>query len=446
VAEAPEGLMRLALLFLALASGPVAADDLLGVYRLAQEHDPQWAAARASHQANVEKRDQGTAQLLPSLNLNASALQTNQDVRIGSATNRYNYRTDSYGLVLTQPLYRRSNLASARQGEAGARQAEQELHLARQDLILRSVETYLNLLLAEDNLEFATAEKTAIERLHKLAQRNFAVGNASLVDVHDAQAAFDLAVAQEIAARTEADARREAMRALIGRSPGALQRLVRQLPLDPPAPADPDQWAKQAREANPQIKAAEEALAVARAEVDKNRGGHQPTLDLTASHTYTDAGGSLQGFASESTTNQVGLVFQWPLYAGGQTSSRVREAIARQEEARQRLEAARRGSDQQTRNAYLDVLTGIARLRALELALASNRRALETTLIGYERGQRNGQDVLTNQRNVLRTQRDLSQARYQYLLARLRLKAAVGTLVDDDLTALNRLLAPAPGS
>lgn len=185
---------------------------------------------------------------------------------------------------------------------------------------------------------------------------------------------------------------------------------------------------------------------MATAELDKNRGGHQPTLDLTASHTYSDSGGSIQGFASESTTRQVGLVFQWPLYAGGQTSSRVREAIARREEARQRLEAARRASDQQARNAYLEVMTGIARLRALERALASNRRALETTLIGYERGLRNGQDVLTNQRNVLRALRDLSQARYQYLLARLRLKAAVGDLGDDDLSALNRLLAQAPGN
>ncbi len=433
----------LPLSLLLLTSLPVAAEDLAAVYRLAQESDPQWAAARANYQANIERRVQGQSQLLPTLTLNASTSQTNQDVRT-TTSNQYNYRTDSYGLVLSQPIYRRGNIASARQGDAGARQAEQELHLARQDLILRTTDAYLGLLSAEDSLEFATAEKTAIERLHKLAQRNFAVGNASLVDVHDAQAAYDLAVAQEITARTEMEAKRESLRALIGRPSGALQRLARALPLDPPSPADPDKWAEQAREANPQIKSTEEAVAVANAEVDKNRGGHQPTLDLTASHTYTDAGGSLQGFASESTSNQVGLVFQWPLYAGGQTSSRVREAIARREEARQRLEAARRGSDQQARNAYLDVLTGIARIRALELALTSNRRALETTLIGYERGQRNGQDVLTNQRNVLRTMRDLSQARYQYLLARMRLKAAVGTLGDDDLAGLNRLLGQAP--
>ncbi len=432
-------------ILLVVFSLPAAAEDLLTVYRLAQENDPQWAAARANHQANIEKRVQGRSQLLPTVTLNAATAQTNQEVRI-STSNQYNYRTDSYGLTLTQPLYRRSNLAAARQGDAGARQAEQELHLARQDLILRATDAYLGLLSAEDNLDHATAEKTAIERLHKLAQRNFAVGNASLVDVHDAQAAYDLAVAQEITARTEVEARREVLRTLIGRVPGALPRLTRALPLDPPQPADPEKWAAQARATNPQIKSAEEALAVATAELDKNRGGHQPTLDLTASHTYSDAGGSLQGFASESTTNQVGLVFQWPLYAGGQTSSRVREAIARREEARQRLEAARRGSDQQARNAYLEVLTGIARLRALELALTSNRRALETTLIGYERGLRNGQDVLTNQRNVLRTLRDLSQARYRYLLARLRLKAAVGELGDDDLTGLNRLLAQTPAN
>jgi len=429
---------------LLLISLPSAAEDLAAIYKLARENDPQWQAARASLQANLEKRVQGRSQLLPTVTLNATTIKSDQEATI-TATNRYNYRTDAYGLTLTQPLYRPINTASARLGDASARQAEQEFRLAQQDLILRTTSAYLDVLSAEDSLDHAIAEKTAIDRLRRLAQRNFAVGTASLVDVHDAQAAYDLAVAQEISARSDLEIRRETLRSLIGKDSGTLARLAGKLPLDSPQPANAARWAEQARKDNPQIRVFEEALAVANAELDKSRGTHHPTLDLTASHTYSDAGGSTQGFAIESTTNQVGLVFQWPLYAGGSGSSRVREAFARREEARQKLEAARRSSDQQARNAYLEVQTGIARIRALELALASNRRALETTLIGYERGQRNGQDVLTNQRNVLRTLRDLSQARYQYLLARLRLKAAVGALDENDLTALNNLLNRPPG-
>jgi outer membrane protein len=175
--------------------------------------------------------------------------------------------------------------------------------------------------------------------------------------------------------------------------------------------------------------------------VERNSGGHYPTLDLTASRAWSDAGGSVQGFAIESTTNQIGLQFQVPLYQGGGIASRVREATARLEETSQRLDQVRREVVQRTREAYLAIINGMARVQALEQARLSNERALESTVIGYERGLRTGVDVLNAQRELFRTRRDLSQARYDYLISRLRLKTAAGVLQEQDLEDINRLLA-----
>jgi outer membrane protein len=431
---------RLPFVVFLLIAMPAGAEDLLEVYRQAQQNDPVFGAARAAHQANIEKAPQGRALLLPSVTLNASTTQTDQDVTI-TTPNSYNYRADSYGLTLTQPLYRKQNFAGAEQGARGAEQAGHDLVTARHDLIQRTAHTYLGVLAAEDALEFAQAEKNAIERLAALVQRNFSVGTASLVDVHDTQAALDLAVAQEIAARNDLEVRREGLRVLTGALPASLARLATKLPVEHPDPDNMEKWVEIAQAQNPQIKSSEQAYEIAVQELEKNRGGHHPTLDLSAAHLYSDAGGSQQGFAIESTTNQVGLIFQMPLYAGGAVSSKVRESYARREEASQRLDQARRTVAQRTRESYLAVLNGRARVLALEQALASNQRALETTLLGYERGLRNGPDVLASQRVLFRTRRDLSQARYDTLLSRLRLKAAAGTLADDDLGEINRQLA-----
>jgi outer membrane protein len=275
-----------------------------------------------------------------------------------------------------------------------------------------------------------------------VARRNYSVGNGSLVDVHDTQAAYDLATSQLLVAQNELEVRREALRVITRQPPGTLAALAGRLTLEAPEPADLDRWVETARAENPQIKSAQQGLEIAAQELERNRAGHHPTLDLVAGHTYSDAAGSVQGFALETTTNQVGLVFQLPLYAGGATASRVRETYARREEASQRLDQARRAIDQQTREAYLAVLSSKARVEALEQALASNQRALETTLLGYERGLRNSQDVLNSQRTLYRARRDYSQARHDYLLARLRLKAAVGTLDENDLGVINTALTP----
>ncbi|MBI3571649.1 MAG: TolC family outer membrane protein [Gammaproteobacteria bacterium] len=427
-------------LFLCTLCLPVMAADLVEIYGQAKTSDPAWRAAQAGRLAGAEKAPQGRALLLPTLGLSAATSESDQQVKTPSASNTYRYGTNSYNLQLTQPLYRKQNTAGYAQGIAGANVAEHEFELARQDLILRVTRAYFDVLAAQDVLDFAVTEKEAIGRQLALAKRNFAVGSATLVDVHEAQARYDLAAAQQITAANDLEVRKEALRVLIGASPGTLSRLETKFELQPPDPADMEKWVQTAAAESPRIKSQQESLEIARQEVEKSGGGHHPTLDLTASRAWSDAGGSTQGFAIESTTNQVGLQFQMPLYQGGAITSRVRESAARLEETSQRLDQTRRQVSQQARETYLAVINGMARVQALEQAWISNERALESTVIGYERGVRTGVDVLNAQRELFRTRRDLSQARYDYLISRLRLKAAAGTLQEQDLEDINRLL------
>jgi len=430
-------------LLTALLGGiPVAqAENLLDIYRLARQNDLTLVQAQANYQANLERSVQGTGQLLPTVAFSAARYSVSQDIQQPAPPSSNNYDSDAYVLQVTQPLYRKINFAAYAQGKAIASQAEAELAIARGELMMRSVQAYFDVLSAADTLAFARTEKAAIDGQLHLAERNFAVGNATVVDVHEARARHDLAVAQEVADDNNLQVRREALTILVNATPEKLAPLVSNLPLQSPDPQDVKLWSKSALENNPLIKAQERAVQVADEEIEKNRGGHYPTLDLVASHGYNQTNSIFSPAVFEYTTNQIGVQLQVPLYAGGITQSRVREAEARRDQARAALDLARRTVTRLTREAYLAITGGIARVRALEQAQTSSKKALESTLIGYESGVRTGVDVLNAQRDLYRTQRDLAQARYTYLLSRLRLKFAVGILSEADLDGVNTLLA-----
>ncbi len=435
-------LSRKLLLAALLGSAPLAqAENLLDIYRLAQRHDLTLVQAQANYQANLERGAQGTGQLLPTVVFSAAYFSVKQDIQRPAPPHGNDYDSDAYLLQLTQPLYRKSNFAAYAQGKAIAAQAEAELAIALGDLIWRSAVAYFDLLAAEDTLAFARTEKSAIEGQLQLAERNFAVGNASVVDVHEARARRDQALAQEVNAGIDLEGKREALTLLVNARPEKLATLGVNLSLQRPDPQDVEFWNKTAQERNPLVKAQERSVQVAEEEIQKNRGGHYPTLDLVASHGYNKAGNFFSQNINEYTTNQVGVQLQVPLYAGGITQSRVREALARRDQARAALDQTKRTVTRLTREAYLAVTGGIERVRALEQAQLSSKKALESTLIGYESGLRTGVDVLNAQRELYRTQRDLSQARYAYLLSQLRLKLAAGTLSEADLVHTNTLLA-----
>jgi outer membrane protein len=435
-------------LLIALLAMPVArAENLLDIYKLAQENDATWTAAQANYRANLEKGTQGRSLLLPSVSFNANYSRnylqgtTTNLVTGGKLSGSDQYNITGYALQLTQPLFRMSNMAAYAQGKISVSQADAELAIARQDLILRTGQAYFDVLAAQDALEYTKSEKAAIEGQLNLSQRNFAVGNATVVDVHEARARYDLAAADEVSTENDLQVRREVLATLIGRPAGGLSHLAGKIALPKPDPADPEQWVKAAADQNLNIKVQEYLLAIADEEVSKNRSGHYPTLDLVASHTYLNQGGSVFGIATDATTDQIGVQLNVPIYMGGYTSSRVREAVARLEQSRDSLTQTKRQTARQTREAYLAVTSGAVRVQALEQAQVSSQKALESTLIGYESGVRTGVDVLNSQRELYRTKRDLSQARYAWLLSRLRLKAANGTLSEDDLSEINALLS-----
>jgi outer membrane protein len=318
--------------------------------------------------------------------------------------------------------------------------AGMQFKLAEQDLILRVAQAYFDVLQSQDNIAFINAQKSAITEQLAAAKRNFEVGTATITDSHEAQARFDLAVAQEIAEQNSLNIRLRALEKLIGKPAGALDILVDNKILQ----ADPgnlDDWATRAAEGNLQAEIQRIAKTIADQEVKRNRAGHLPTLDAVAGYSINNN----QNFGTtqvDTRTASIGLELNVPIYQGGLTSSRVREAVANQEKARQDVEVASREASLQARQAWLNVNSGVARVRALEQALVSTQAQLDSTKLGLEVGVRTNLDVLNAEQQVRSAQRDLAGARYAYLLSVLSLKAAVGELSPADLAELDQHLRP----
>ncbi len=433
--------MQLKPLFIALtlALAPAAhATNLVDVFRDAQAYDAQYAAARAAREAGQEKAVQGRAGLLPNVNLGGNVRYNSLESTLPDGDADY----DSNGLSLTaaQPIYRKQNQVLYAQAKEQVKIADMQFRVAEQDLILRVAQAYFDVLESQDNIAFIDAQKSAITEQLAFAKRNFEVGTATITDTHEAQARFDLAVAQEIAEQNSLNIRLRALEKLIGKPPGTLETLT-----DPAllkgGPGSIDEWAARAVEGNLQAEIQRIAKTIADQEVERNRAGHHPTLDAVASYAINNG----QNFGPQQVDTRVasvGLELNLPIYQGGLTSSRVREAVANQEKARQDVEVATREAGLQARQAWLNVNSGVARVRALEQALVSTRAQLESTKLGLEVGVRTNLDVLDAEQQVLSAQRDLAGARYAALLSGLSLKAAVGTLSPADLAEIDQYLRP----
>ena len=428
---------------LPLAAG---AQDLQQVYRDAKNYDAQYASARYALQAGLEKLPQGRALVLPSLNLSAST--NNQRIDSHSHTAGVsdfvrNARSYGYALSFAQPIYRPQNVASYDQAEYQIKQAEGTFGQASQDLILRVAQAYFDVLAAHDTLALVRAQKAAISEQLAQAKRNFEVGTATIVDTHEAQARFDLAVAQEISARNDLDTKYRALQQIAGKEYGALKPLRPDVKLSPPNPDNMTTWVDLAEKQSYPVLIQEGTQAIAALEAKKQSAGHLPTLDFVASYGYTGQSASqITPFASTFNSTAFGLQFGMPLYQGGAISSREREAAANLQKAVEDLENARRSSALATRQSYLAVINGIAQVSALEQALVSSQSALDSNKLGYEVGVRINIDVLNAQQQLFSTRRDLAVARYNTITNHLRLKSAAGSLREEDLEEINRALAP----
>ncbi len=433
------------LLAILLAAGNGAQGaDLLETFHAAQANDPVFAAARATQQAGLEKLPQGRSQLMPSINLTANRTFNDQNTiypegPLAITTGDYRFNSHGYGLNLVQPLFRQQNWLTYGESELQVAQAEMQFKIAEQDLILRVAKAYFDVLSAQDSVQLAEAQKTAISEQLAQAKRNFEVGSATVTDTLEAQSRYDLTGAQQIAAQNDLEIKRSALQQLINSSPQDLKPLGKEISLDAPQPADMEKWVEAAQSANLQLAIAQASDQIAEKEVARNRGGHYPTLDLVANYTQSNANGGNFG-PNENTNKSVGVQLNFPIFAGGMVNSKLREAEADRERARQDLENARRSAAQQTRQAYLGVVSGIAQVNALKQAVASSESVLAASKLGHEVGVRTNLDVLNAEQQLYSTRRDLYQAQYNYLLSQLQLKAAVGVLGEEDLKKENRAL------
>jgi outer membrane protein len=419
---------------------PLSAADLVEVYRLAQQQDATFAAAKAAREAGIEALPQGRSTLLPTVGLNASRTHN----KYGGAGMDMEFIGRSWGLTLTQPLFNWQHWAQYKQGEAAARQAEVQFAAAQQDLMVRAAQAYFDVLLAQDNVELQRAQKAAIAEQLEQAKISFEVGTATITDANNAQASYDLVNSQEIAAVNDLEVKRRTLQVLIGQYPELLKPLAEKLPLTPPEPAAMDAWVERADLQNLQVLAQQEGYEMAKQAVEINRAGHIPSLDLVAGRSQSDT--ALTGMPTNGTVtaDQVGVQVNIPIFQGGYVSSKVRQAAANFEQAKQNLEYAKRQADLLARQSFLGVTNGIAQVKALEQALVSNQSSLDSTVLGQEVGVRTSVDVLNARQQLYNAKYNLAQARYNYVMSRLKLKSAVGTLSEDDLVEVNRWLVEPP--
>jgi len=329
--------------------------------------------------------------------------------------------------------------------EAGfkAAQAEAQFGQATQDLIVRVSQAYFDVLASQDSLAFIQAQKRAISEQLAQAKRNFEVGTATITDTHEAQARFDLAVSQEIAAQNDLEIRKRTLQQIIGSFPERLTLLRSKVEMNVPKPNGMEEWAHAAETQSYPVRVQEAAVEIAKYEIERNRSGHLPTVNLVGnlglnSQAFSSVG--LASVATDSLTRNVGVQVAIPLYSGGNASSLIRQAVATREKVQQDLESSRRSAALSARQSFLGVTNGMAQVKALEQALVSSETALASNKLGYEVGVRINIDVLNSQQQVFSTKRDLSKARYDTIMAGLKLKAAAGTLSEADLEEVNRLL------
>ena len=425
------------------------SESLLDIYQQALAHDPTLASALSANQAAQEIIEQGKALYRPTINFNAETNAVQSDIRYISSTrdpSKSNFENYKYGVDARQPIYRKQNLIQIEQAATQVSQADKQLHLSQQALILRTTQAYFDVLIAQDKIDLIDAQKTAISSQLEQAKANFEVGTVTITDVNEAQARYDLTVAQEIAAVNEYQIAKHLLQAITGQFPPKLATVKADIKTNNLAQSM-DGWLEVAAQNNLTIQIQQDIAKFSEQEIERFKAGHLPTLDAVASYTDSYANGSASAFSTgnELKTGAIGLQLQIPLYQGGATSSFVRQAALNKQKAQDDVEIARRQTELDTQRAYLNLSTTIAQVKALDQALISSQSQLDSTKLGYEVGVRTTVDVLNAQQQLFSAKRDLLQARYNYLVNIIRLKAASGVVAEADLLDINQQLVLSNG-
>lgn len=419
--------------------------DLLALARDALLNDPTYAGARFTQQASVEAEPQARSSLLPSLTAslaeNANRIDYRADVPGGFSIQK-TFNSWGPALTLSMPVYNAQFWDSLGQSKLTVKQSEAQLAQARSDLLLRIAQAYFDVLASEDALGALRENKKAVSEQLAQAKREFEVGTKTIVDTHEAKARYDQIDAQEQVARGDLAVKQSALQAIIGHDAGALAPLRDPVALVAPQPTDAEAWARSAKAGNFTVVAARAGAQIAHYQTRSAHDAYLPTVNINGSIQYQKAdNGSVYIPGNSAQTNSVlGITLSVPVFTGGYTQSKVREAHAREDKAEQDLELARRSAELAARQAYTGVDYGLAQVLALESAEVSAKTQLESTQLGYRVGMRVNLDVLNANTQLFNTQRDLKKARYDFLMSSLKLKAAAGDLQDQDIETVNALL------
>jgi outer membrane protein len=454
----------------ALHALPARAVGLSQLYDEALSTDAQLQSARAALAANSEELPLARAKLLPQVSASLTGSRQNTDFGGGFPSSYGN--STGYVISLTQPLIHVDSWYGYAQGQLAVDSAQASFAQARQDLIVRLGQAYFDALAAQDSLAIARSQKASIAQQLESARRSFEVGNTTITDTNEAQAKYDQAVSQEIAAQNDLAVKLAALQQIVGHPVEQVDGLAAGAPLPPPVPADINLWVDAASDANYQVVLKQIALANAQRETSKAKAGHLPTVDLVASRSRSSLGAAgagnfggnfgggfgsgantlpggtpalaaeLGNLGSSYSNSTIGVQITIPLFAGGATQSRVRQTLALEDEAAADLDTAQRNAALSARQAFLGVVSGLAQVRALQTAERSASTSLESNLLGYQVGVRINIDVLNAQDQLFSARRDLAKARYDTLINSLKLKASTASLTDEDVLQLAALLSP----
>jgi outer membrane protein len=415
-----------------------SAETLIEAYKLARQSDPKFRAAQYESKANATAYDQAVAGLLPTIRFESTNVGTRQAIL--SSNNPIfgpgvsTFPTDTWTLSLSQPLFRMDLIERYKQTKAIVRQAQYTVLAAEQDLMLRTTTAYLTVLAAEDGLALAKAERATVARGQELARERLKMGLGTITNLHDASARFAVTQAREIESENKLSDARQALKEITGRAISNYQALRPEFKPVLPEPRELDRWVQTAHEQNLLLKARDEAVEVARQEVERQRAGHFPSLNVVAARNRNDAGSTLFGGGSNVETNTV------TLQLSGLVLAVTEEAANRYQKTQEEREQERRSVERQTRAAFQGAISGQSLVEALTQSVISQQSALEGKEVGFKSGVFPLLPVLDAQRDLFIARRDYSQSRYDYLVNSLKLKQAAGTLSESDLEAINAAL------
>ena len=434
---------RLLPLSLALGAAltlPAQAQSLVALYESARAFDASYQSVKSLFDATLAKSEQARAGLLHTIGVSANASLSTIDNTLARTKQGF-YDTQSATLSANKPLYRPANQITFNQSRRQIEVVEQQLLAAEQDLIVKVSTAYFDVLASQDSLTFVLAQKAAVSEQLASAKRNFEVGTATITDTREAQARYDLVIAQEIAGRNDLQVKKLALDQLVGKTNTAPLAVALPLTLPPVQPDDVAPWVQKSEEQHPSIQQSRLALDVAQLETRKAQAASKPTLDLTGNVNMTLNGESASSTSSfRTTTASVGLSFTMPLFSGYAIENRLKETLALEEKARTDLDAIKRTVAQGSRAAFFGLLSGQGQVKALEAAEASSQSALDANKLGYQVGVRINIDVLNSQSQLFDTKAKLAKARYDVLVGGLKLRQASGVLKADDLKPINALL------